>query len=182
MPDGWRRGVQADLIERELHEDRHHTVRAVCVGHNKISTSVTSDILNVRRAIGAVEQPALRLVDTILVDTISGRGSADHKPDDGAVDVRISGPQKRWILSPGISFNMSLGTGLGKFKGRMFRIGHLGECNDLSLLAALSGCEMGMQNEASHERGFAPGKRSSGGRGVPYCERNVSRDEREPDR
>ncbi|MFC7460913.1 pyridoxal-phosphate-dependent aminotransferase family protein [Hydrogenophaga defluvii] len=42
-------------------------------------------------------------------------------------------------------FNLSLGTGLSKLKGRMFRIGHLGECNDLSLLAALSGCEMGLK-------------------------------------
>ena len=41
-------------------------------------------------------------------------------------------------------FNMSLGTGLGQVKGRMFRIGHLGECNDLSLLSALAGCEMGL--------------------------------------
>jgi alanine-glyoxylate transaminase/serine-glyoxylate transaminase/serine-pyruvate transaminase len=42
-------------------------------------------------------------------------------------------------------FNMSLGTGLGKVKGRMFRIGHLGECNDLTLAATLSGCEMGLK-------------------------------------
>ena len=42
-------------------------------------------------------------------------------------------------------FDLSLGTGLSKLKGRMFRIGHLGECNDLSLLAALSGCEMGLK-------------------------------------
>jgi len=42
-------------------------------------------------------------------------------------------------------YNLSLGTGLGKLKGRAFRIGHLGDCNELSLLAALSGCEMGMQ-------------------------------------
>ena len=42
-------------------------------------------------------------------------------------------------------FNMSLGTGLGHLKGRMFRIGHLGECNDLSLLSALAGCEMGLR-------------------------------------
>jgi len=34
---------------------------------------------------------------------------------------------------------MSLGTGLGKVKGRMFRIGHLGDCNDLTLMAALCG-------------------------------------------
>jgi alanine-glyoxylate transaminase/serine-glyoxylate transaminase/serine-pyruvate transaminase len=42
-------------------------------------------------------------------------------------------------------FDMSLGTGLGKVKGRMFRIGHLGDCNDLTLLAAVSGCEMGLK-------------------------------------
>ncbi len=42
-------------------------------------------------------------------------------------------------------FDCSLGTGLGKLKGRMFRIGHLGDCNDLTLLAALAGCEMGMK-------------------------------------
>jgi alanine-glyoxylate transaminase/serine-glyoxylate transaminase/serine-pyruvate transaminase len=34
-------------------------------------------------------------------------------------------------------FDCSLGTGLGKVKGRMFRIGHLGDCNDLTLMAAL---------------------------------------------
>ncbi len=42
-------------------------------------------------------------------------------------------------------FDLSLGTGLGKLKGRMFRIGHLGDSNDLTLLAALSGVEMGLK-------------------------------------
>jgi alanine-glyoxylate transaminase/serine-glyoxylate transaminase/serine-pyruvate transaminase len=42
-------------------------------------------------------------------------------------------------------FDCSLGAGLGKVKGRMFRIGHLGDCNDLTLMAALSGCEMGLK-------------------------------------
>jgi alanine-glyoxylate transaminase/serine-glyoxylate transaminase/serine-pyruvate transaminase len=42
-------------------------------------------------------------------------------------------------------FDLSLGTGLGKLKGRMFRIGHLGNSNDLTLLAALAGCEMGLR-------------------------------------
>lgn len=41
-------------------------------------------------------------------------------------------------------FNMSLGTGLGKVKGRVFRIGHLGDFNDLSLAGTLSGVEMGL--------------------------------------
>ena len=42
-------------------------------------------------------------------------------------------------------FDCSLGTGLGKLKGRMFRIGHLGDTNDLTLIAALAGCEMGLK-------------------------------------
>ena len=50
-------------------------------------------------------------------------------------------------------YNLSLGTGLGKVKGRMFRIGHLGDCNELSLLAALSGCEMGMKAFGIHLKG-----------------------------
>jgi alanine-glyoxylate transaminase / serine-glyoxylate transaminase / serine-pyruvate transaminase len=41
-------------------------------------------------------------------------------------------------------FNMSLGTGLGKLKGRVFRIGHLGDFNDLMLVGTLGGVEMGL--------------------------------------
>lgn len=41
-------------------------------------------------------------------------------------------------------YNISLGSGLGKVAGKVFRIGHLGECNELSLLGALSGVEMGL--------------------------------------
>jgi len=42
-------------------------------------------------------------------------------------------------------FDMSLGTGLGKVKCKVFRIGHLGDINDLTLLGALSGVEMGLE-------------------------------------
>ena len=42
-------------------------------------------------------------------------------------------------------FDCSLGTGLGKVRGRMFRIGHLGDCNDLTLVATLGACEMGLK-------------------------------------
>jgi len=41
-------------------------------------------------------------------------------------------------------FDMSLGTGLGKWKGRIFRIGHLGHFNDLMLAGTLSGVELGL--------------------------------------
>ncbi len=256
--EGWRRGVQADLIEARLRRDTGHQIKAVCVVHNETSTGVTSNIAAVRRAIDAAGHPAL-----LLVDTISGLASADYRHDEWGVDVTVSGSQKGLMLPPGISFNavskkaveasksarlpkafwgwteiiemnatgywpytpntnllyglhealemilgeglentfarherlaqacrtavkawgleiqcadpavyspvltgvmtpegfdadairktiyenfdMSLGTGLGKMKGKMFRIGHLGEANDLSLMATLSGCEMGLQ-------------------------------------
>ena len=41
-------------------------------------------------------------------------------------------------------FDMSLGTGLGKIAGKVFRIGHLGDINDLTLMGTLAGCEMGL--------------------------------------
>jgi alanine-glyoxylate transaminase/serine-glyoxylate transaminase/serine-pyruvate transaminase len=41
-------------------------------------------------------------------------------------------------------FDLSLGTGLGKLKGRIFRIGHLGDFNDLMLAGTLAGVEMGL--------------------------------------
>lgn len=43
------------------------------------------------------------------------------------------------------NYNMSLGSGLSKVAGKVFRIGHLGECNELTLMAALSGVEMGLR-------------------------------------
>jgi alanine-glyoxylate transaminase/serine-glyoxylate transaminase/serine-pyruvate transaminase len=41
--------------------------------------------------------------------------------------------------------NLSLGAGLGKIAGRVFRIGHLGDFNDLMLMGTLSGVEMGLR-------------------------------------
>ena len=41
-------------------------------------------------------------------------------------------------------YNMSLGAGLGRLTGRVFRIGHLGDLGDLSLAGALCGAEMGL--------------------------------------
>jgi alanine-glyoxylate transaminase/serine-glyoxylate transaminase/serine-pyruvate transaminase len=258
LPNSWRHGVDAVLVERRLREDGGHRIKAVCVVHNETSTGVTSDIAAVRRAIDAAGHPAL-----LMVDSISGLASADYRHDEWGVDVTVSGSQKGLMLPPGISFNalspkamsasrtaklpkafwawdeivemnktgywpytpntnllyglhealqmilaegldqvfarhqrlaaacraavgawglptqcadpalhspvltgvitpqgvdadavrsliyerfnMSLGTGLGKIKGRMFRIGHLGECNDLTLIATLGGCEMGLK-------------------------------------
>jgi alanine-glyoxylate transaminase/serine-glyoxylate transaminase/serine-pyruvate transaminase len=55
------------------------------------------------------------------------------------------------------AFDMSLGSGLGRLAGRVFRIGHLGHFNDLMLAATLSGVEMGFRLA-----------------GVPHCEGGVA--------
>lgn len=255
--EGWRRGVQADLIEARLKADSAHEIKAVCVVHNETSTGVTSNIAAVRAAIDNAKHPAL-----LMVDTISGLASADYRHDEWGVDITVSGSQKGLMLPPGISFNAlspkaiaasktatlpkafwawdemlemnktgyfpytpstnllyglhealdmilgegldnvfarhqrlaracraavqawglqiqcadpavyspvltgvmtpegvdadavrkviyerfdtSLGTGLGKVKSKMFRIGHLGECNDVSLMGTLAAVEMGL--------------------------------------
>jgi alanine-glyoxylate transaminase / serine-glyoxylate transaminase / serine-pyruvate transaminase len=52
------------------------------------------------------------------------------------------------------NFNMSLGSGLGKVKGKVFRIGHLGDFNDLTLAGTLAGVEMGLSLAGvPHEKG-----------------------------
>ena len=45
-------------------------------------------------------------------------------------------------------YNISLGTGLSRVAGKVFRIGHLGDCNDLVLMAALSAVEMTLADSA----------------------------------
>jgi alanine-glyoxylate transaminase/serine-glyoxylate transaminase/serine-pyruvate transaminase len=254
----WRRGVDPDLVEAKLAEDRGHAIRAVCVVHNETSTGVTSRIADIRRAIDRSGHPAL-----FLVDTISSLASIDYRHDEWGVDVTVAGSQKGLMLPPGLSFNaisdkalaasetarlarsywdwkamlahnatgffpstpatnllyglheatlmlleeglpnvfarharhaeaprravrawglevlcqdpreysgsltaalmpegsdpdalravilerfdMSLGAGLGKLKGRVFRIGHLGDFNDLMLAGTLAGVEMGLR-------------------------------------
>lgn len=42
------------------------------------------------------------------------------------------------------AYDMSLGTGLGRLAGKVFRIGHLGDFNDLTLMGTLAGVEMGL--------------------------------------
>src|SRR5207249_10989982 len=49
-------------------------------------------------------------------------------------------------------FNMPLGTGLGRLQDKIFRIGHLGDFNDLMLAGTLSGVEMGLDLDRKSTR------------------------------
>ena len=267
VPGDWRHGIDPDVVEAKLREDRDHRIRAVMAVHNETSTGVTSRISEVRQAIDRARHPAL-----YFVDTISSLGSMDYRHDDWGVDVTVAGSQKGLMLPPGLSFNavstkalaaseharlprsywswsemlasnktgffpytpgtnllyglreamrmlleegldnvflrhqrhaeatraavhawglevlcanaaeysssltavllpegcdeaelrsvvlerfdMSLGQGLGKVKGRVFRIGHLGDFNDLMLCGTLCGVELGLAlAEIPHKRG-----------------------------
>jgi len=44
------------------------------------------------------------------------------------------------------TLNFSLGIGLGKVKGKIFRIGHLGSLNEIELMGALAGLEMALKS------------------------------------
>jgi alanine-glyoxylate transaminase / serine-glyoxylate transaminase / serine-pyruvate transaminase len=73
------------------------------------------------------------------------------------VDPKVFSPVLTGVITPpGVDadalrrliherFDLSLGTGLGKLKGRMFRMGHLGDSNDLTLVAMVAGVEMGLK-------------------------------------
>ena len=100
VPGDWRHGVDPQIVEAKLSEDREHKIKAVCVVHNETSTGVTSRIGEVRKAMDRARHPAL-----LLVDTISSLGSADFRHDEWGVDVTIACSQKGLLLPPGLGFN-----------------------------------------------------------------------------
>jgi alanine-glyoxylate transaminase/serine-glyoxylate transaminase/serine-pyruvate transaminase len=252
----WRHGVDPELVEARLTDDKDHSIKAVLVVHNETSTGATSRVAAVRQAMDRARHPAL-----LMVDAVSSLASIDLRHDEWGIDVTIAGSQKGLMLPPGLAmqavsakalaasrtaglprsywswdsmqasnatgyfpytpatnllyglreairmleeegltevfarharlaeaarsavkawglelcaarpdeysntvttvmmppgvdadrvrrvilerFNMSLGTGLGRLKGRAVRLGHLGDFNELSLAGMLCGVEMG---------------------------------------
>jgi len=257
IPGDWRHGVDPEIVESKLAEDRGHTIKAVAVVHNETSTGVTTRLAEIRKRMDRVGHPAL-----LLVDAISSLACMEYRHDDWGADVTVCASQKGLMLPPGLGitaisakaltaarsarlprsywdwepmlrdnqagffpytpainllyglsealrmlfeeglenvfarhsrhaeatrlavrtwglnlvcldpaefsssitavmmpegydadalrrlilekYDLSLGTGLGKLKGKSFRIGHLGGFNDLMLAGTLSGVEMGL--------------------------------------
>ncbi|MBI3400802.1 MAG: aminotransferase class V-fold PLP-dependent enzyme [Acidobacteria bacterium] len=100
LPGDWRHGVDPEAVAEQLAADRDHAIKAVAIVHNETSTGVTSRVPEIRRRIDAAGHPAL-----LLVDTISGLGTADYRHDEWGVDVAVSGSQKGLMLPPGLGFN-----------------------------------------------------------------------------
>jgi alanine-glyoxylate transaminase/serine-glyoxylate transaminase/serine-pyruvate transaminase len=80
--------------------------------------------------------------------------AAEHSPSLTAVlmpERHDADALRRVVLE---RFDMSLGTGLGKLKGKVFRIGHLGDFNELMLAGTLAGVEMGLSlAQVPHRKG-----------------------------
>ncbi len=100
VPGDWRHGVDPEVVEMTLAEDRAHAIKAVCCVHNETSTGVTSRIGEVRKAMDRAKHPAL-----LFVDTISSLASLDYRHDEWGVDVTVAGSQKGLMLPPGLGFN-----------------------------------------------------------------------------
>jgi alanine-glyoxylate transaminase/serine-glyoxylate transaminase/serine-pyruvate transaminase len=254
----WRHGINPEVVEEKLKNDKQGEIKAVMAVHNETSNGITSNLQGIREAMDHARHPAL-----FLADVVSSLGTTDFNQDDWGIDVAICASQKGFMLPPGLGFNsinekareqakkvrflqsywqweriieinqtgyypytpasalffgldeslsmifeeglentihrhkrfaaacrtaadtwglenqcmnkdeysdsttalrtpeghdadnlrklilrnlnMSLGTGLGKLKGKVFRIGHLGDFNELMLMATLSGVEMGLE-------------------------------------
>lgn len=95
----WRTGVDPQKIEEKLRDDKAHEIKAVCIVHHETSGGLLSDVAAVRRAIDAASHPAL-----LMVDTVSGLGSADLRHDEWGIDVTVAGSQKGLMLPPGLAF------------------------------------------------------------------------------
>ena len=79
---------------------------------------------------------------------------AEYSSSITAVMLSLGYDTGRLIDAVRDRFDMSLGVGLGKLSGTVFRIGHLGDFNDLSLLGTLAGVEMGLElAEIPHRTG-----------------------------
>lgn len=96
----WRHGVDPQVVEERLAEDRSHQIRSVMVVHNETSTGVTCRVKEIRDAIDRAKHPAL-----FMVDTISSLGSIDYRHDEWGVDVTVGCSQKGLMLPPGLGFN-----------------------------------------------------------------------------
>ncbi|MFV0297860.1 MAG: pyridoxal-phosphate-dependent aminotransferase family protein, partial [Hyphomicrobiaceae bacterium] len=72
----WRMGLDPNVIEKRLREDKAHKIKAVCVVHNETSSGTATPIDQVRKAMDAAGHPAL-----LMVDTISSLGSMPYEHD-----------------------------------------------------------------------------------------------------
>jgi len=125
VPTNWRHGVDPQIVEEKLTEDKEHKIKSVNVVHNETSTGVASKIAQIRQAIDRVNHPAL-----FMVDTISSLGSMDYRHEEWKVDVTVGCSQKGLMLPPGLGFNAISDKALEASKTATFKR-HFWDWNDM---------------------------------------------------
>jgi alanine-glyoxylate transaminase/serine-glyoxylate transaminase/serine-pyruvate transaminase len=100
VPTDWRHGVDPEVLEEKLVEDRDHRIKSVMVVHNETSTGVASRVPLIREAMDRANHPAL-----LMVDTISSLGSIEYRHEQWGVDVTVGCSQKGLMLPPGLGLN-----------------------------------------------------------------------------
>ncbi|MGB9443185.1 MAG: aminotransferase class V-fold PLP-dependent enzyme [Desulfobacterales bacterium] len=96
----WRHGVDPEVVEEKLVQDRDHRIKSVMAVHNETSTGVASRIPLIREAMDRANHPAL-----LMVDTISSLGSMEYRHEQWGVDVTVGCSQKGLMLPPGLGLN-----------------------------------------------------------------------------
>ena len=94
----WGTGAPANRYQERLAADNNHEIKAVLATHNETATGVKSDIAAVRKAMDAVNHPAM-----LYVDAVSSLGSMDFRMDEWGVDLAVSGTQKGFMLATGMA-------------------------------------------------------------------------------
>ncbi len=95
----WKPGWPIDMaaVEQALRDDKLHDIKAVFAVHTDTASSVTNDLMAVRRAMDAAGHPAL-----LVADVVASLGCAPYDMDTVGADVTLGASQKGLMCPPGI--------------------------------------------------------------------------------
>ncbi|PRQ46019.1 putative transaminase [Rosa chinensis] len=90
-------GANLDILASKSVDDTAHTIKAVCIVHNEMTTGVTNNLATVRKILDHYKHPAF-----FLVDGMSSICALDFRTDEWGVDVALTGSHKALSLPTGI--------------------------------------------------------------------------------
>ncbi|QGG48541.1 pyridoxal-phosphate-dependent aminotransferase family protein [Heliorestis convoluta] len=93
----WGTAIDLEAVKAKLAADVKQEYKAILVTHNETSTGVCNDLKGLAEIRG--NHPAL-----LLVDSVSGLGVMDVRPDEWGLDVVVTAAQKGFMIPPGLAF------------------------------------------------------------------------------
>ena len=95
----WKPGWAIDMaaVEQALRDDKAHEIQAVFAVHTDTASSVTNDLMAMRRALDAARHPAL-----LVADVVASLGCAPYDMEALGADVTLGASQKGLMCPPGI--------------------------------------------------------------------------------